>query len=215
MLVNTESVRTDARPFQTLLLASATTLGRSRLQRALTEAGFGVACANSAAAALALAVQNGFTYAIIDRELERERWPKGGHGLVLVRKLRQSHASMRIIVVTDHDSFASVVLALRAGADDLLPKSMSESELVGVLLSRSRDLPPVPDTPLCAQRQRWEHIHRIFEQCGRNIAETSRRLGMHRRTLHRILAKRAPRPRGPGSALLHAQPDERMTRPGT
>jgi two-component system, response regulator RegA len=120
---------------------------------------------------------------------------------------------MRIIVVTDHDSFASVVLALRAGADDLLPKSMSESELVGVLLSRSRDLPPVPDTPLCAQRQRWEHIHRIFEQCGRNIAETSRRLGMHRRTLHRILAKRAPRLRGPGSTLLHAQVSERITLP--
>ena len=36
---------------------------------------------------------------------------------------------MRIIVVTDHDSFASVVLALRVGADDLLPKSMSESSL--------------------------------------------------------------------------------------
>jgi two-component system, response regulator RegA len=213
MLVNIESARTDARPFRTLLLASATTLGRRRLQRALTEAGFEVACANSAAAALTLAAQNGFTYAIIDRELERERWPKGGHGLVLVRKLRQSHASMRIIVVTDHDSFASVVLALRAGADDLLPKALSESELVSVLLSCSQDLPPVPDTPLCAQRQRWEYIHRIFEQCGRNIAETSRRLGMHRRTLHRILAKRAPRLRGPGSTLLHAQVSERITLP--
>jgi ActR/RegA family two-component response regulator len=93
MLVNIESARTDARPFRTLLLASATTLGRRRLQRALTEAGFEVACANSAAAALTLAAQNGFTYAIIDRELERERWPWGGQGLVLVRKLRQSHAS--------------------------------------------------------------------------------------------------------------------------
>jgi two-component system, response regulator RegA len=215
MSATIEAAQTDVRSFQALLLASAPTPGRSRLHRTLTEAGFEVACANNAAAALALTAQNGFTYAIIDRELEREPWPKAGQGLVLVRKLRQNHASMRIVVVTYHDSFASVVLALRAGADDLLPKSLSESELVSVLLSCSQDLPPVPDTPLCVQRQRWEHIHRIFEQCGRNIAETSRRLGMHRRTLHRILAKRAPRPRGPGSALLHAQPDERMTRPGT
>ena len=103
---------------------------------------------------------------------------------------------MRIVVVTDHDIFASVVLALRAGANALLAKPVSESELVSVLLSPSQELPPIPDTPLRPQRRRWEHIHRIFEQCGRNAAETSRRLGMHHRTLHRILAKRAPSPRG-------------------
>ena len=54
-------------------------------------------------------------------------------------------------------------------------------------------MPPPPDTPMSADRVRWEHIQRVYEQCERNVSETARRLHMHRRTLQRILAKRSPR----------------------
>ena len=54
-----------------------------------------------------------------------------------------------------------------------------------------RALPP--ENPMSADRVRWEHIQRVYELCGRNVSETARRLNMHRRTLQRILAKRAPR----------------------
>ena len=47
--------------------------------------------------------------------------------------------------------------------------------------------------PMSPDRVRWEHIHRVYEMCNRNVSETARRLNMHRRTLQRILAKRAPR----------------------
>ena len=47
--------------------------------------------------------------------------------------------------------------------------------------------------PMTADRARWEHIHRVLEFSGYNISEAARRLGLHRRTLQRILAKRAPR----------------------
>ena len=57
-------------------------------------------------------------------------------------------------------------------------------------------LPPVPETPLGLKRVCWEHIQRILEQCDRNVTRSSAALGMHRRTLQRILSKRAPRPRG-------------------
>ena len=50
-----------------------------------------------------------------------------------------------------------------------------------------------PEHPMSADRVRWEHIQRIYELCGRNVSETARRLNMHRRTLQRILAKRAPK----------------------
>jgi hypothetical protein len=50
-----------------------------------------------------------------------------------------------------------------------------------------------PENPMSADRVRWEHIQRIYELCGRNVSETARRLNMHRRTLQRILAKRAPK----------------------
>ena len=65
------------------------------------------------------------------------------------------------------------------------------------LLGRAGSLPQVPLTPLRIQRVRWEHIQRVLEQCDRNMSEAARRLRMHRRTLQRILGKRAPLPRGP------------------
>ena len=49
------------------------------------------------------------------------------------------------------------------------------------------------ENPMSADRVRWEHIQRVYELCNRNVSETARRLNMHRRTLQRILAKRAPR----------------------
>ncbi len=50
-----------------------------------------------------------------------------------------------------------------------------------------------PENPMSADRVKWEHIHRVFELCNRNVSETARRLKMHRRTLQRILSKRSPR----------------------
>src|SRR3982074_749553 len=55
------------------------------------------------------------------------------------------------------------------------------------------DKAELPENPMSADRVRWEHIQRIYELCGRNVSETARRLNMHRRTLQRILAKKAPR----------------------
>ena len=175
-----------------LLLAGAATPARRRLQHVLTAARFEVACMESAVAALALAAQKSFAFAVVDLELER---PKRLQGLALVKKLRASHCSMRILAVTEHDSFAGVILALRAGADDLLPKPMGESELVSVLLNPPR---------LCRQCpiRRWRlgagagsHLSHL-RAMHRNISQASRRLGLHRRSLQRILAKRAPRLRG-------------------
>ena len=103
---------------------------------------------------------------------------------------------MRIVVATDHDSFATVVLALRAGADDYLAKPVTDAELTDALLGRAPTLPSIPETPLGLQRMAWEHIQRILAQCDRNVAETARLLGMRRRSLQRILKKRAPYRRG-------------------
>ena len=61
------------------------------------------------------------------------------------------------------------------------------------MLAISNDKSQLPQNPMSADRVRWEHIQRIYEMCNRNVSETARRLNMHRRTLQRILAKRAPR----------------------
>ena len=70
-------------------------------------------------------------------------------------------------------------LQMREGIRQVLASGTEKSEL--------------PHNPMSADRVRWEHIQRIYEMCNRNVSETARRLNMHRRTLQRILAKRAPR----------------------
>jgi len=85
------------------------------------------------------------------------------------------------------------VAAVKAGAVDYIPKPADADDIEAALLARGRPLPPPPEQPMSADRVRWEHIQRVFEQCDRNVSETARRLNMHRRTLQRILAKYAPK----------------------
>ena len=171
----------------TSLLLVETSMGsRAMLQRVLTAQGFEVTSVTGIKQAQVAAVQQDFAYAVVNLRLG------DGHGLELVRYLRQYHAAMRIVVVTDVDSFASVIVALRAGADDYIPQSVGKDGLVDALLDRAPVLPPVPDMPLGLSRTCWEHVMRIYEQCDRNVSHAAQRLGMHRRSLQRILGKRAP-----------------------
>jgi two-component system, response regulator RegA len=172
-----------------LLLVEVSPGARASLQRVLTARGFTVTGVEGVRTAEATAAGTRFDYAVIDLRLH------DGDSLALVRQLRERHAAMRIVVVTDADSFASVVLALRAGADGYIPKPVGNGELVDALLDRAPALPPVPDTPLGLSRTCWEHVMRVYEQCDRNVTHTAQRLGMHRRSLQRFLGKRAPQAR--------------------
>ena len=169
-----------------LLLVETSTGSRTMLQRVLTAQGVRVTSVTGIKQAQVAAVQQDFVYAVVNLRLG------DGHGLDLVRYLRRYQAAMRIVVVTDVDSFASVIVALRAGADDYIPQSVGKDGLVDALLDRAPVLPPVPDMPLGLSRACWEHVMRIYEQCDRNVSHAAQRLGMHRRSLQRILGKRAP-----------------------
>jgi two-component system response regulator RegA len=176
-------------PLGSLLLVDDETSTRAGLQCVLTRRGFAVTSVRSTPAALTAAAQTPFTHAVVELRLGRDS------GLELIRQLHTCRPSMRIVVVTGFDSFASVIVALKAGAVDYFAKPVDERALVEALLGRAPLLPPVPETPLGVKRVYWEYIQRIFEQSGRNVREAARRLGMHRRTLQRMLAKRAPCPR--------------------
>ena len=66
-------------------------------------------------------------------------------------------------------------------------------DVEAALLASPESKAKPPENPMSADRVKWEHIHRVFELCNRNVSETARRLKMHRRTLQRILSKRSPR----------------------
>ena len=83
--------------------------------------------------------------------------------------------------------------AVKLGAIDYLSKPADADDVYNALTQPAGEKAEPPENPMSADRVRWEHIQRVYEMCDRNVSETARRLSMHRRTLQRILAKRAPR----------------------
>jgi two-component system, response regulator RegA len=177
-----------------LLLIEASKSSRTLLQRTLAAQGFPVTSVANAQHAYVETERKEFSFAVVGLGA-RER-----DGFDIVTQLRRRLARLRIVVITDADSFASVVMALRAGADNYLAKTADPAELIDALLDRSPELPPIPSMPLGLSRVCWEHIMRVHEQCGRNVSLTAQRLSMHRRSLQRILGKRAPQPRAAPTA---------------
>ncbi|SNB75917.1 two-component system, response regulator RegA [Arboricoccus pini] len=160
---------------------------RRSLQRALERRGFAVTAAESLKEGLGQAFAIKPDYAVVDLRLE------DGSGIDLVKRLLELHPSIRIVMLTGYGNIATAVAAVKAGAVDYLAKPADADDVIKALLSNGPSLPPPPENPMSADRVRWEHIQRVFEQCNRNVSETARRLNMHRRTLQRILNKRAPR----------------------
>ncbi len=171
-----------------LLLVDDDEVFLKRLARAMERRGFVVDMASSVAAGKALATARPPAYAVIDLRLE------DGNGLDVVEVLRAKRPDARIVVLTGYGAIATAVAAVKIGATDYLSKPADAGEVITALLQQDgAGLPEPPENPMSADRVRWEHIQRVFEQCDRNVSETARRLSMHRRTLQRILAKRSPR----------------------
>jgi two-component system, response regulator RegA len=183
----TETAELDLGPDPSLLIVDDDDVFLKRLARAMEKRGFSVEMADSVAAGKAIATARPPAYAVIDLRLD------DGNGLDVVEVLRAKREDARIVVLTGYGAIATAVAAVKIGATDYLSKPADANEVVRALLSSGEALPEPPENPMSADRVRWEHIQRVYEQCDRNVSETARRLSMHRRTLQRILAKRSPR----------------------
>ena len=160
---------------------------RTRLGRALEQRGFDVALAGSVSDAISEARRRPPAFAVIDLKLE------DGSGLKAVSAIREVRPESRVIMLTGYGNIATAVAAVKAGAIDYLAKPADADDVFRALMAQTGEAPVPPEKPMSADRVRWEHIQRVYELCDHNVSETARRLGMHRRTLQRILAKRAPR----------------------
>jgi two-component system response regulator RegA len=170
-----------------LLIVDDDEVFRQRLARAMERRGFVVTIAEGVETGSEAARGAPPDYAVVDLRLG------DGSGLSIVQVIREVSPEARVIVLTGYGNIATAVAAMKAGAVDYLPKPADADVIEAALLAQGRPLPPPPEHPMSADRVRWEHIQRVFEQCDRNVSETARRLNMHRRTLQRILAKHAPR----------------------
>jgi two-component system response regulator RegA len=158
-----------------------------RLAKALEQRGFTVATAESVAEGLLQLERAAPAFAVVDMRLG------DGNGLDVISALKRRRPEARGIILTGYGNIATAVNAVKLGAVDYLAKPVDADDVVAALLAHDNKKIEPPDNPMSADRVRWEHIQRIYELCSRNVSETARRLNMHRRTLQRILAKRAPR----------------------
>ncbi|RFC65439.1 DNA-binding response regulator [Fulvimarina endophytica] len=188
-----DTVQADARAFgletadKSLLIVDDDRPFLQRLGRALEQRGFDVTTAESVSEGMTAVKRSAPAFAIVDMRLG------DGNGLDVVQALRDARDDARAVVLTGYGNIATAVTAVKLGAMDYIAKPADADEVIAALTRNPDERPEPPENPMSADRVRWEHIQRIYELCDRNVSETARRLSMHRRTLQRILAKRAPR----------------------
>ena len=160
---------------------------RNRLGRAMEQRGFEVQLCETVQAAKVYVQNTPPAFAVLDMRLE------DGNGLDVIDQLHAKRPDCRMVMLTGYGNLATAVSAVKRGAVDYLAKPADADDVCKALLADKGQAPEPPENPMSADRVRWEHIQRVYELCGKNVSETARRLNMHRRTLQRILAKRAPR----------------------
>ncbi|HXW20602.1 MAG TPA: ActR/PrrA/RegA family redox response regulator transcription factor [Roseiarcus sp.] len=159
----------------------------ARLARAMEGRGFAPILAGSVGEGLTAIARGAPAFAVIDLRLG------DGSGLDVMRELKATRPDARAIILTGYGAIATAVTAIKLGAFDYIAKPVDADEILTALMATRTDRPESSEHPMSADRVRWEHIQRVYESCDRNVSETARQLSMHRRTLQRILAKRAPR----------------------
>ena len=160
---------------------------RDRLARAMEKKGFKVLQAESVQKGINLVKSSPPAYAVVDLRLGE------GSGLQVVKLIHKLKKDSRVVMLTGYGNIPTAVAAVKAGAIDYIPKPADAEDVENALLALPNLKANPPENPMSADRVKWEHIHRVFELCNRNVSETARRLKMHRRTHQRILSKRSPK----------------------
>ncbi len=160
---------------------------RDRLSRAMEKKGFTVSQAQSVKEGINSTKNSPPAFAVVDLRLG------DGSGLEVVKEIRRLKKDSKIVMLTGYGNIPTAVAAVKAGAIDYMPKPANADDVENALLASPESKATPPENPMSADRVKWEHIHRVFELCNRNVSETARRLKMHRRTLQRILSKRSPK----------------------
>lgn len=159
---------------------------RNRLVRAFTERGWDAQGAADGETAIDLAQAESPEYAVVDLRMP------GMGGLDVVRALKQLDPTTNIVVLTGYGSIATALEAVRLGATHYLTKPSDVDDIIAGFERATTPPGELPDTPHevpSLARTEWEHINRVLADCGGNISQAARLLGIHRRSLQRKLAK--------------------------
>jgi len=172
---------------KTLLIVDDDNPLRDRMARAMEKKGFQVTQAASVQKGINQVTNSPPAFAVVDLRLG------DGSGLEIVKEIQKLRKDSKVVILTGYGNIPTAVAAVKAGAIDYIPKPADADDVENALLALPESKAIPPKNPMSADRVKWEHIHRVFELCNRNVSETARRLKMHRRTLQRILSKRSPK----------------------
>ena len=174
----------------TILVLDDDTAFVSVLQRALVRRGYHVLAAHNVNEALQLARTSLPSHAVVDLKIARES------GLDCIAPLLAINPAMNILILTGYASVTTAVSAIKAGASDYAVKPLDADAIlaklgIGDTTVTTDDTEVTPH--LSVKRLAWEHIQQALQQHDGNVSATARALGMHRRTLQRMLLKRPVR----------------------
>jgi two-component system, response regulator RegA len=178
---------TDGNP--SILLVDDDEVFRNRLARAFVDRGYDVRTAFDYDTAVVSARDDSPELAVVDLKMP------GRGGLELVKALHEIDPQTRIVVLTGYGSIATAIDAVRLGATYYLSKPADADDIVNAFARGQApplDPPEVEYKAPSLARAEWEHINRVLSDCGGNISEAARRLGIHRRSLQRKLQKYPP-----------------------
>jgi two-component system, response regulator RegA len=172
---------------RTLLVVDDDDVFRQRLVRAFVERGFDARGAASAAEALACAAAESPELALVDLKMPDRS------GLEVVRELKAMDRTTNVVVLTGYGSIATALEAIHLGATHYLSKPADADDILRAFDRGSSQHPEPSSPPKSAPslaRAEWEHIQRVLNDCGGNVSQAARVLGVHRRSLQRKLAKK-------------------------
>lgn len=155
-----------------------------RLAAAFTTRGFDVRSARTAEDAERLIKEDPPELVVLDLRVGQD------NGLALIPFLKQADPATRVVVLTGYGSIATAVEAVKRGATQYLTKPADADEILAAFAGRDDQSEPATTIQsMSLDRLEWEHINKVLLECGGNVSEAARLLGLHRRTLQRKLAK--------------------------
>ena len=171
---------------QSVLVVDDDEVFRNRLVRAFGERGFDARGAENYQAALDAAQVESPEFAVVDLRMPDKS------GLEVVRALKALDPTTNIVVLTGYGSIATAIEAVKLGATHYLTKPADVEDILAGFARANvppGEAPEAPSEVPSLARAEWEHINRVLSDCGGNISQAARLLGIHRRSLQRKLAK--------------------------
>ncbi|MEM8770264.1 MAG: response regulator [Pseudomonadota bacterium] len=170
---------------KSLLIADDDEALLSSLGRAMGRRGYNVHLAHSLSEAQTILTGVTITHAIVDLRLGED------NGLDVVEAIKNHNENARVIVLSGYGNIPTAVAAVKVGAIDYLPKPSDADDLDKALSAPPSAHAEPPVNAMTPDAIRWAHIRKVYIDNDQNISQTARSLGMHRRTLQRMLSKRS------------------------